>query len=216
MSPRPQIEHLRRPQLLEAAAAVIAERGIASTRIADVAERAGTSPPAVLYWFQSKDELLAEALTFDEERFSVEMRERILLLEHPRDQLRFMIEASAEEYDWTLWIELWARALRDPTSRQARQRLDNRWREEIAAVVRAGQEAGEFGHADADEVALLLSSLLDGLAVQATLQDPDVGRERMLRCALEMAESLLECELGAAADETAAETVHTKPRRDLE
>ena len=71
-------------------------------------------------------------------------------------------------------------------------------------MIRAGQEAGEFGDADADEVALLLASLLDGLAVQATLDDPDVGRERMLRCALEMAESLLDCELGAAAQETAA------------
>jgi AcrR family transcriptional regulator len=204
VSPRPQIDHIRRPQLLRAAADVIVERGLASTRIADVAERAGTSPPAVLYWFRSKDELLAEALTVDEERFYVEMRERIHLLERPRDQLRFMIEASAEEYDWTLWIELWARALRDPVSRQARQRLDNRWREEIAAVIRAGQGAGEFGDADADEVALLLGSLLDGLAVQATLNDPDVARERMLRCALEMAESLLDCELGAAAYETAA------------
>ena len=97
MSPRPQIDHIRRPQLLRAAADVIVERGLASTRIADVAERAGTSPPAVLYWFRSKDELLAEALTIDEERFYVEMRERVHLLERPRDQLRFMIEASAED-----------------------------------------------------------------------------------------------------------------------
>ena len=132
MSPRPQIDHIRRPQLLRAAADVIVERGFSSTRIADVAERAGTSPPAVLYWFRSKDELLAEALTVDEERFDAEMRERVDLLECPRDQLRLMIEAAAEEYDWTLWIELWARALRDPVSRQARQRLDNRWHEEIA------------------------------------------------------------------------------------
>ena len=204
MSPRPQIDHIRRPQLLRAAADVIVERGLASTRIADVAERAGTSPPAVLYWFDSKDELLAEALTVDEERFYVEMRERMDLLERPRDQLRFMIEASSEEYDWTLWIELWSRALRDPASRQARQRLDYRWRDEIAAVIRAGQAAGEFGEADADEVALLLSALLDGLAVQATLHDPDVPRERMLRSALQMAESLLDCQLGAAAYETTA------------
>jgi AcrR family transcriptional regulator len=205
VSPRPHIDHVRRPQLLRAAADMIVERGLASTRIADIAERVGISPPAVLYWFQSKDELLAEALTFGDERFYVEMRERIQLLERPRDRLRFMIEASAEEYDWTaLWIELWTRALRDPESRQTRQRLDNRWREEIAAVIRAGQGAGEFGDLDADEVALLLASLLDGLAVQATLHDPDVSRERMLRCALEMAESLLDCELGAAAYETAA------------
>ena len=72
-------------------------------------------------------------------------------------------------------------------------------------MIRAGQGASEFGDADADEVALLLSSLLDGLAVQATLRDPDVARERMLSCALEMAESLLDCEFGAAAYETAAE-----------
>ena len=232
MSPRPQIDHIRRPQLLRAAADVIVERGLASTRIADVAERAGTSPPAVLYWFQSKDELLAEALTVDEERFDAEMRRRIERLERPRDQLRCLIEISAAEYDWTLWIELWVRALRDPTSQQARERLDNRWREQLAAVIRAGQEAGEFGDADADEVALLLSSLLDGLAVQVTLHDPDVDRERMLRCALEMAESLLACEERAAALETAAgdgsaaekdalrETVpclaETEPRRGLE
>jgi len=205
VSPRPQIDHIRKPQLLRAAADVIVERGLSSTRIADVAERAGTSPPAVLYWFRSKDELLAEALTVDEEHFYVEMRERVHLLERPRDQLQFMIEASAEEYDWTLWMELWARALRDPASRKARQRLDNRWREEIATVIRAGQEAGEFGAADADEVALLLASLLDGLAVQTTLNDPDVSRERMIRCALEMAESRLDCELGAAARETRKE-----------
>jgi AcrR family transcriptional regulator len=205
VSPRPQIDHIRRPQLLRAAADVIVERGLASTRIADVAQRAGTSPPAVLYWFRSKDELLAEALTVDEERFYVEMRERVHLLEAPRDQLRFMIEASAEEYDWTLWIELWARALRDPASRKARQRLDKRWREEIAAVIRAGQETGEFGDANADEVALLLASLLDGLAVQATLHDPDVSRERMIRCALEMAELRLDCELGTPTNETRKE-----------
>ena len=71
-------------------------------------------------------------------------------------------------------------------------------------MIRAGQGAGEFGDADADEVALLLSSLLDGLAVQATLRDPDVARERMLRRTLEMAESLLDCELEAAAYEIAA------------
>ena len=73
MSPRPQIDHIRRPQLLAAAADVIAERGLAGTRIADVAERVGTSSAAILYWFSSKDELLAEALIADEERFAQEL-----------------------------------------------------------------------------------------------------------------------------------------------
>jgi AcrR family transcriptional regulator len=206
VSPRPQIDHVRRPQLLEAAAGVIAERGIAATRIADVAERAGTSPPAVLYWFESKDELLAEALTIDEERYYRTLTERLDALESPRSRLRLLLESSAEEYDSRLWMEVWTRALRDKSTRRARRRLDQRWRAQIAAVIRDGQRAGEFGEADPDDVALVLASLIDGLAVQVTLGDPDVPKERMVARALDIAESLLDCELGAAAFETAATT----------
>jgi len=204
VSPRPQIDHVRRPQLLEAAAGVIAERGIAATRLADVAARAGTSVPAVLYWFKSKDELLAEALTIQEERFYGRLTEQMDMLESPRDKLRLMLDTSADEYDWTLWMELWTRALRDSASGDARIRLDERWRSQIAAVIREGQSAGEFGEADPDDVALVLASLIDGLAVQVTLGDPAVSKERMLARALEIAESLLDSELGAAAYEAAA------------
>jgi AcrR family transcriptional regulator len=195
VSPRPQIDHVRRPQLLEAAAGVIAERGIASTRIADVAERAGTSAPAVLYWFKSKDELLAEALTVDEERYYGRLTERMDALESPRDRLRLLLESSAEEYDSRLWMEIWTRALRDRSTRRARRRLDERWRTQIAGVIRDGQSAGEFGEADPDDVALVLASLIDGLAVQVTLGDPAVSPEGMLARALDIAERLLQADL---------------------
>jgi AcrR family transcriptional regulator len=195
LSPRPQIDHIRKPQILEAAAEVIAERGLASTRIADVAERAGTSPPAVLYWFDSKDGLLTEALIGDEDRFYGAMTERLESLEHPRDRLRVLIESYAAESDCTLWMELWGRALRDPGAAAARQRLDDRWRDQIAGVIRAGQHVGEFTDVDADDVAMVLASMLDGLAVQVTLTDPAISAARMRDLAVRGAEVLLGCEL---------------------
>jgi AcrR family transcriptional regulator len=204
VSPRPQIDHVRRPQLLEAAAGVIAERGIASTRIADIAERAGTSSPAILYWFESKDELLAEALTVEEERFYRQLTDRMEELQSPRDKLRLMLESSAEEYDWTLWMELWTRALRDRSTLAARRRLDDRWRAQIAEVIRQGQRAGEFGDADPEEVAVVLASLIDGLAVQVTLGDPAVSPERMLARSLEIAERLLQADLGPSSQRVAS------------
>ena len=182
---------------------MIAERGIASTRIADVAERAGTSPPAVLYWFKSKDELLAEALTVDEERYYRRLTERMDALESSRDRLWLLLESSAEEYDSRLWMEIWTRALRDRSTRRARRRLDQRWRAQIAELIRDGQRSGEFGDADADEVALVLASLIDGLAVQVTLGDPDVPKERMLARALDIAEVLLQADLGLSAERVA-------------
>jgi AcrR family transcriptional regulator len=195
LTPRPQIDHIRKPQILAAAAEVIAERGLASTRIADVAERAGTSPSAVLYWFGSKDDLLSHALIVDEDRFYVQVAERLVKLEHPRDQLRLLIEAYAAEYDVTLWMELWDRALRDQGAAAARQRLDDRWRDQIAEIVRAGQHMGEFGQVDGDDAAAIIASLLDGLAVQVTVRDPGFRQERMRDLAVKATELILECEL---------------------
>jgi AcrR family transcriptional regulator len=196
MSPRPQIDHIRRPQILEAAASVIADRGIGATRIADIAERAGTSGPALLYWFESKDELLGEALGFAEQGFYDALTGRLLLLDRPAERLRLLIEASVYDYDWTLWMELWTRALRDERTAETRRRLDERWRNEIEREIAAGQAVGEFAEHDPPErVAAILASLLDGLAVQATLGDPGFPPDRIRELTVEIAERLLEAEL---------------------
>ena len=198
MSPRPQIDHIRRPQLLAAAAAVIAERGVAATRIADVATRAGTSASGVLYWFDSRDELLAEALTFAEESFYEQLAVRLEGLEDPRDRLVELIDASVTGDDWVLWMDLWTRALRDDHLAAARQRLDDRWRSQIAAIIREGVESGAFRAADPDRAALELASLIDGLAVQVALGDRVVTGAVMRATCLEVAERLLGVELGVA------------------
>ncbi|MGB0097316.1 MAG: helix-turn-helix domain-containing protein [Solirubrobacteraceae bacterium] len=54
MSPRPKVDHLRKPMIVAAAAEVLYERGLFDTRIVDIAERVGTSSPTILYYFESK------------------------------------------------------------------------------------------------------------------------------------------------------------------
>ena len=70
-----------------------------------------------------------------------------------------------------------ARAAR-PGAGETRERLDRRWREAIADVVRDGQATGEFGGDDADDLALLLGAVLDGYAIQLALGDPAVTTDR--------------------------------------
>ena len=62
MSPRPRVEQHRKPQIVAAAAEVLYERGLFDTRIGDIADRAGTSSATILYYFESKDRLLEEAV----------------------------------------------------------------------------------------------------------------------------------------------------------
>jgi AcrR family transcriptional regulator len=204
VSPRPSIDHIRRPQILAAAAEVIAERGVAATRIADVAERSGVSPPAVLYWFDSKEKLLAEALTADDDRFYEELGERLDEAATPAERMVALIETAAGDGDFALWMELWTWALRDAELRAARERFDSRWRATIEAVVSEGVTAGEFGtrvgaSVDPAQAALAIAALIDGLTVQAALGDPEVSVARLTEIVLASAERLLEAELPTRA-----------------
>jgi AcrR family transcriptional regulator len=195
MSPRPRLDHVRRPAMLSAAAEVIRERGLENARVSDVAERAGTSAPSVLYYFETKAELLKEALTSVEEEYYDELERELSAIESARERLARIVAGGAGEgdYDASLWMEVWARSLRDPELAATRSKLDGRWRDTIAGVVRYGQQRGEFGPAEPDGFAVMLASLLDGLAVQIALKDEHVTPERARRLGLALAERELKC-----------------------
>ena len=63
----------RHQEILDAAARVITDRGLADTRISDIAERCGVSPGLILYYFESKDRLLIEALISANDQFYLRM-----------------------------------------------------------------------------------------------------------------------------------------------
>jgi AcrR family transcriptional regulator len=195
MSPRPRLDHVRRPAMLSAAAEVIRERGLENARVSDVAERAGTSAPSVLYYFETKAELLKEALTSAEEEYYDGLERELRGIESARERLARIVAGGAGngDYDASLWMELWARALRDPELAATRAQLDGRWRRAIADVVEYGQERGEFGKVEPEGFAMLLSSLLDGLAVQIALKDEDVTPQRARELTLTFAEKELAC-----------------------
>jgi AcrR family transcriptional regulator len=200
VSPRPKTDHLRKPQIVAAAAEVLYERGLLDTRIGDIAERAGTSAPTILYYFESKDRLLEEAVDYTDREFYSRLTEGQLRHERASDKLVHLIEETSLGpggiSDYTLWMEIWVRARRDDAVRDSYFRLDRRQRGLIADIVRDGQASGEFRpEADPAEFALVLSGLMDGLGVQVTLGQPDVTPERMVDRCLSLASAELGCKL---------------------
>jgi AcrR family transcriptional regulator len=198
----------RHQEILDAAARVITDRGLAETRISDIAEQAGVSPGLILYYFESKDRLLSEALTYANDQFYLRMSREIRRIASARERLRRLVDLSVPGYlpeygrldEWALWIEVWVRALRDPEMARDRETLDQRWRAQIADIVRGGQASGEFtSREDADELALRLASLIDGLAIQVIMNDSQVSAERMHRACMELAAREFGFELEPAA-----------------
>ncbi|HYB88498.1 MAG TPA: TetR/AcrR family transcriptional regulator [Streptosporangiaceae bacterium] len=185
---------LRREQMLRAALEVIAERGYPETRIADVAERAGTSPALVIYYFKTKNQLLTDAIRFSEDSWYETGTSRIEAIGTAAERLEELVamnvlpEADAEPNEsWLLWLDLWAQAARHPEVASVRQKFDERWRETISAVVVEGQESGEFGPVDPAEFAVAFSALLDGFAIQIALADPSVDAARAFELSMRFA-----------------------------
>jgi AcrR family transcriptional regulator len=218
MSPRRKLSDARRRQILKAAVQVIAEKGLCDTGIKDVADQAGTSPALVIYYFGKKDVLLAEALSFADERFYAQTAAAVAELASARDRLVELVRRSCsvgeseDDFDeWVLWLDLWARAPRDPDVARDRAAMDRRWRTTIGEIVREGQAAGEFSRIDPDAFALRLGALIDGLAIQVVLEDPEVSRERMFDLCIDTCAR----ELGFTwtAEDRAAAVTHAVRRR---
>jgi AcrR family transcriptional regulator len=177
-----------RERILEAACELIAEEGIDDVRIARVAMRAGASTALVHHYFSTREELLEQALihSFEaagDERFVNDATQATAtgrLAAAIRDCLPL---PGPQEREWVLWVELWLRAVREPQLRAVAAELYRRYREWLAATIRAGVESGEFKpELEVDELADLAMALLDGGGVRALIEDPamDVAAARNL------------------------------------
>jgi AcrR family transcriptional regulator len=171
-----------RERILAAAVARIASEGIDDVRIARIAIDAGVSPALVHYHFDSREMLLAEALTYSYHRIG---NDRIPERSSPElsteERMRRMLDnylplPGEQRQDWMLWVELWLRAIRRPELAPTSARLYadmHEWvREAIAAdAIAAGRDPGEFAD--------LLLALIDGCGVRAMTGDPGMDLERM-------------------------------------
>jgi AcrR family transcriptional regulator len=199
VSPRPSLTATRRTEILAATSAAIADRGLCETRIADIADHIGASPALILYYFPSKAALVTEALVYQDQVFHEAVKEELESAGSATAKLAILIEAScpkptrgnAEPDGWVLWPAAWEMSRHDPTLAAARARLDESWRNQIAAIVEEGIAAGEFAAIDSADFAIQMAALLDGLAIEVMLRDPTVDAARMRKLAIGFVEMAL-------------------------
>jgi AcrR family transcriptional regulator len=174
----------------------------------------------VLYHFESKEEMLDAAVSLAEDNFYAEV-DAATTLDRADERLVRLLERGRRDDTpgtvamWKVWLEVCVRALRERHTARTRRVLDQRWRRTLAAVIRDGQAAGEFAvAADPEFVALQLACLMDGLAIQFALGDPDVTGERMAEVLVVTAERLLDCDLGRYRDGATQAAAHKASNKE--
>ena len=184
MSPRPSVEAERREEVLSATCEVISEVGFRHVRIADVAERIGTSTGIIHYYFRTKDELLQAAFRYMLDKARARSLAALEGIHDPVERLYAVIDINlptpSDPRDWPIWIDLWAESLRDPEIRRLNGASYARWISLVQGIVEDGQEQGAFEHLDAREFSTQLLAMIDGLVIQAVISGPP-GATRALR-----------------------------------
>ncbi|MBU3867986.1 TetR family transcriptional regulator [Streptomyces sp. 4503] len=160
---------LRRGEILRATVSQIKEQGIHTLRISDVARELSVSPALVIYHFQNKETLIAEAFAWAVQRELDHLDHLTAGVPTALDRLRRALDwyaPTGQAKGWTLWIEGWSGALREPTLRKVGRELDLRWKEALTAIIQDGVDAKEFTTDDPRGAVWRITALLDGVAVQ--------------------------------------------------
>jgi TetR/AcrR family fatty acid metabolism transcriptional regulator len=171
------IEEARRAQLIACAIETIATLGYAQASLAHIAERAGISKSAIAYYFSSKEELIAqvgkEILTDAAHvigpQIAAQPTPRLRL--HAYLQAHVMYIHSHLQYMMAIMeIASNARALSYAATAQ-RPVL-----KALEAMLRNGQEAGEFREFDPHVMAVTIRAAIDRLS-PLFMAEPDLDPE---------------------------------------
>ncbi|GAB3699685.1 TetR/AcrR family transcriptional regulator [Mariniluteicoccus flavus] len=167
-----QRKDTRRDDILSMTLEQIAERGMAATRVQDVAKALGISTALVHYHFDSKEALMVAAFEHyaNNDLASIE---RLTSRSGPIAARvgRFLRECgpTGATGSWRLWIDAWSVALREPRIRRTLRDLDAAWVSALAALISEGVDEGVFTCADPAGAARRLISSLDGLSVASVV-----------------------------------------------
>jgi AcrR family transcriptional regulator len=167
-TPRPRRAEVR-TRILEAAAAVVAERGLAAASLDQVAAAAGFTKGAVYSNFRGKEELFL-ALLETQAGQRVEHVERALAGAADVPGALAAVSAELARPDpegQLLFVEFWQRAVRDPGVREAFVASRRRLRARVTDAVRAFLAGlpNDPGWSP-DALALVVVALATGLALE--------------------------------------------------
>jgi TetR/AcrR family transcriptional regulator, transcriptional repressor of bet genes len=180
----------RREQLILATIRCVADRGLADTTIATVAQEAGLSQGIVNLHFRSKDGLLTETLRYlaDEYRNACEVA-AAAGADSPVAGLLAMVELDfrrsiCSREKLAVWFAFWGERRFRPTYRRICAERDRSYDDRVRNTCAQLCEEGGYADVEPGLVADGLSALTDGLWLDLLVRPDSMSRERARRITL--------------------------------
>ncbi len=170
--------HARRQQILAAAAEIFAGKGFHAATVSEVAAQAGVSQGTIYWYFESKEALFEAVL---EESMRAVSEPLIRLMEDsalsPVETIQQMVSLFVHQLQsppdsFRLILNLWTQPETFSTglAHAAIQHLYQEWIDGLlGTLIQRGMDAGEIVPGNARALALVLVTVLDGLAFQSLI-----------------------------------------------
>jgi AcrR family transcriptional regulator len=174
----------RRHELAEAAWRVIVRHGLEGTTTRLIAKESGYSAGVLAHYFESKDEILLEALRISHDGVDRRIREAVDDKEG-FDALRtFCIEvlpiSELPARETHLEMSFWSRALVNDELRSVQRSESSRWRRFLEGLIVGAQRSGELVEMPPRTIAVLLSAVIDGLSIYGLLYPDRFGKTELI------------------------------------
>src|SRR5690554_4923480 len=175
----------RRSEILEAALKVFARRGLAGTRVGDIAAAAGLSHGLIYHYFRSKDEIFTELVKI---AYQVSLGTVVAAAELPGtawEKLKAMTEmivSGAYRRDGPYYFVIILQAFSSEAVPEEVKKMtvenSHRYVEVVAPLLEEAARTGEIAPADPIQLATTYFSLIQGLAIMqvqggGSLPSPD-------------------------------------------
>lgn len=167
----------RRAALIEAAAACLAERGLAGTNVRAICARAGVSPGLLRHYFGGIDDLVAATYQATSDRMDAVFAAAVAGAgADPRARLTAYLTASfrppvTDPELLGAWTAFWALARSDARMAAIHARSYAGYR------ARLGELLAACGVPDPARLAILLTAMVDGLWLELSLDATSFGAE---------------------------------------
>ena len=181
----------RRRQLIDATMKCIARRGMSSTTLGDVAREAGLSQGIVNLHFESKDNLLTETLRFLADEYKAHFNRTLEKSgPGPADKLLALLRLDlrpsiCDRRKVAVWFAFWGEVQSRPTYRKICDERDQYYDDTIERLAAEIIAEGKYQGVTAASIAMLLSSMTNGLWLSCLISPGTFDRHEALGALME-------------------------------
>lgn len=177
MSPIPELEAIRKAQILEAALNTIAARGCANVTMEDIARAAGLSKGGLAHYYKSKKTLFKAVFEAFFDQIFQRGRETMATFQDPMDKLLsfdwlYDLTDPRMNIGYPILFDFMSIVVHESEYREIFHDWIDNWVVLLKGAIEEGKAAGMFAGVDSDATARTISAIYQGLATRWFL-DPE-------------------------------------------